>query len=187
MRGPSLKGIDVRLPSSCEGFRKFSKLQRVTLEGHCPYFEKSIGMEQTAPPSLISLTAKGDMFRLSRGTGLELADDYQAHVDWITKAAALIESVRSVCIVTSRTYTSFSSAHRHAIIQLGKTFKQSNVAMQLYKSKRNGWVPPFLYGENEDTCEMVYDTESASLCQEFRMRMEPPSPDYGSSVPEFDL
>lgn len=137
------------------------------LDGYCPYFEKALALRRTAPPNLRSLIAKGDMFRLQCHPNLSLADDYQSHVSWTIASMNLSPHLENVRLVSSRTFTNVSPNHREAVKQLGQAFIARGVRMQLYRRNYHGNIPPFLYGENECTEELVYDTESG-LCEELR-------------------
>lgn len=137
------------------------------IDGYCPYFEKALTLPQTAPPGLASLEAKGDMFRLQCNPGLSLADDYHGQIAWTLAAASASPNLRNVRIVSNRTFTNVSPNHRHAVTKLGEAFKGQGVSMQLYQRTFRRHIPPFLYGEQPPTEELVYDTENG-FCKELQ-------------------
>ena len=149
----------VKLPPGCEGFRRFGKLRHTTLEGDCAYFEKALMSEETAPPSLVSLKSKGNMFRLPLPL-LSPHDNYQTQARWMTAASTLISTLREVHITTTQTFANRSQKHSEAIVSLGRTFEEQGARLQLFRQRSHGAIAPFLLGEHPDTEELVYGSDS---------------------------
>ena len=121
-------------------------------------------MERTIPPRLVSLSAKGDMFRLPT-PGLTPAEDYQSQVQWMVTAASVISSLQDVRISTSQTFTNISQQYRGALVKLREKFEQAGASMQLFRMRSNGAIPPFLYGERPDTEELAYASGGGGFLQ----------------------
>lgn len=82
------------------------------------------------------------------------------------RAASVTKSLESVNIVSTRTFTNISQAHRDAIAKLGEVFQQKNASMRLYKREQNGAIPPFLYGERPYSEDLIYDTEGGGFLKD---------------------
>lgn len=138
------------LPTPTCGLADFTSLTYVTLDGQSPHFENAMANATTAPPVLVSLTVKGDLFRLCP------VENFQQEIDWIIKLARNSETLLSVHIATSKTFTNTSPSQAAALKQLGQIFQSRKVGFSVWTTQSHGAVPPFLYGERPITEENVF-------------------------------
>lgn len=154
------------LPNGCNGFIGFDRLTELFVEESSLFMRQAICDERTAPPRLTSLHVESaSMRRHSRVDSVPDIPDYHKEADWILQAAATIESLETVAIITQGNFDSLTEQDKSAIAGLRKSFQDRGAQFHLISTRNRGAIPPILYGERAPGKKVVYvpeDTEPAA-------------------------
>ena len=136
------------------------KLRYIQLDGRCLEFERALGLQQTAPPRLVSLCSIEDTLRSDRPS--RAVEDYHDQVRWVLDAVCTMSTLRTVALV-SGSWLSTISQQREALTQLGGTFEEAGAHLRVLETITHNTIPPFLYGELGDEEELLYASETKTF------------------------
>ena len=147
------------------GFADFHKLEKVTLMGECPNFERAL-LTSRHPPNLRELRfeAENPLLALHRRHAQNLNGEDDNVLDFIpflrAPSASIPPTLKTLNLLYEySTYGGGLSHSRRSAIKAAakRTFESLKVTLNVKYRERGHYYPPFLFGEPTPAEGMIYD------------------------------